>query len=244
MNCSYDFMHCKHLGSDMVQFGSILHLLVHQILPHEPLGNLQVCYKFILGQYKKLNITERFRGMRKLSLFQRKSGGPKLKGRAKQIACLGGPLLALWSHYMNPHLEVHLKIKLLLHVNCLMENVLKDFQGELALPQPQANQFKDWSFAYCQLHRDLSQFFLEDEASAALQLFAEVPKLHMLLHTCLQCDILHPKLTWCYRGEDAMKIARTLASSCAKGSSGPQVCNKMVSKLMVALHMRMVALEG
>ena len=242
MSTSYDYMHCKHIGTDTVQFGSILHLLVFTMVSHqEPLINLQICWKFIVEEYKRLNIEDRYRTFRKLSMFERKKGGPKLKGRACQVVSLGRPLLALWCKYMNEHLEIHKKVRTLLRLNCAMEEMMKQFQHELAFPEAEANTFKDYAFGMAQLHRELYLHFSQEEGQ---QLFADIPKAHMLLHACLQSKFINPRLTWCYKGEDAMKIARTLAGSCAKGVSGPQVSVKMVSKLRLAWHLRLKALES
>lgn len=242
MNASYDYMHSKHLGTDAVAFGSILHILVFSLLPDSPLTNLQTCWAFIQQQYKDLGITERFRSFRKLSMFERKKGGPKLKGRAMQIAAFNKPLLALWCHHMQEDLAVHQQIRTYLRLNCKMEAMMKDLEHELAFPEPQAQTFKDCAFCMAQLHRSLHVHFSAENGSGS-NLFADIPKIHMVLHAALQSGCLNPRLTWCYKGEDAMKIASTLAASCAKGLSGPQVSLKMVNKLRIAWHLRLKALE-
>ena len=67
----------------------------------QPLQNLQTCWQKILSVYKEKHIVERYRGMNKLSLFKRKSGGPKLKGKAAQVAALAEPMLSLWEQHMD-----------------------------------------------------------------------------------------------------------------------------------------------
>ena len=207
MNVHFDYMHTKYLGVDAVAFGSIFHLLCHYVLPHDdPKKNLNLRWQHISAAYKKYSITERYRGMRKLTLFDRKKGGPKLKGRAGQIAVLGQPLLCLWEHFMNSELEVHCKVQTFLKVNIAMERLMKEMQSELAFPEPQASQFKEFSFALCQLHLQLGSHFKE-EGNA---LFASTPKMHMLLHSCLTCAQVNPRLTWCFRGEDLQKNQQEL----------------------------------
>ena len=92
LSCHMDYMHCKYLGLDPLGFGSVLSLLVNFVLTGTPLANLRRVWEHLLSSYKALKIVERFRGMRKLSLFERKKLPPKLKGRAMQIQALGEPL--------------------------------------------------------------------------------------------------------------------------------------------------------
>ena len=235
LTVAYDYMHCKYLGLDPLFMGSILQLLTVHMLPGTPLENLQVCWKHLLDSYKTLGIQERYRGMRKLTLFQRKKQPPKLKGRASQIAALAEPLLQLWQMYMNEELAVHQKIRTLLKLNVALEKMMKQFQGALAFPEAEGNLFIKYSFALCQLHLELGHHFKDEE----LPLFPSLPKMHMLLHACKLCKIINPRLTWCFRGEDLQKISRNLAASSARGLQGPKVCVKMAAKLRVAWHLRL-----
>ena len=104
----YDFMHCKYLGTDMVFLASCLWLLCYKILPDaSPLANLQACWTKISAVYKEEKISDRYRGMSKLSIFERKKGGPKLKGRASQVASLAVPMFHLWVENMDAANPLH-----------------------------------------------------------------------------------------------------------------------------------------
>ena len=107
----YDYMHSKLLGSDMVFHGSCLWLLCYASLPNAPKANLEICWKDILSTYKEKGIVERYRGMTKRTLFNRKKGGPKLKGRAAQIQAFAQPMQALWSKHALAGVEFHRKIQ-------------------------------------------------------------------------------------------------------------------------------------
>ena len=213
-NVSYDYMHCKYLGRDLITFGSIMFLLVYQPLPSaDPKANLAVVWKHLLQAYKTFGITER-----KLAIFQRKGQPPKMKGRAGQ------------------HLEelrIHRTIRTFLKINIAMEQILADHKE--CLPGPIATQFTKLGFAMMQIHLELQEHFLTED----VQLFPSLPKQHTLLHVCLQSKCLNPKLTWCFKGEDLQNISRTLASSCSRGLLGPQVVVKMLSKLRIAWRMRL-----
>ena len=231
---AYDCMHSKFLGVDQVAFGSILWLLCFEILEDTPLKNLQSCWQFILQSYKAHGITERYRGMRKLTMFCKKKGGPKLKGRAAQVQNLTKPLLELWQHHMNSGSEINRKILTMLRLDVAMEKIMKDNSENLAFAPPDSINFKKFGFAAAQIHRDLALHF----ATHKPPLFADIPKLHAVLHSVLACDYLNPKLTWCFRQESNMNVRKTLAMSCARGIQGPQVTAKMVAKMRVALDIQ------
>ena len=232
---SYDWMHAKLLGTDMVFHGSCLWLLCHELLPGNPLDNLTTCWNKILSVYTEKNILERYRGMTKLSLFQRKSGGPKLKGRAAQIASMAEPMLSLWSDFMNNADHQHRQIRTWLKLNVAVEKLIKENEDELAFSPANHSNLKKMCFGMAQLHRSLKQSYEENGA----QLFADIPKLHAWLHCALASSYLNPRLTWCFRQEDNMSVHRTLAQSCCKGIRGPQVTTKMVAKMRIALHLQL-----
>ena len=108
----------------MVFLASCLWLLCHKILPHFlPLENLKLCWEKTNATYKEKKVTDRYRGVTELSLFQRKRGGPKLKGRASQVASLAEPILELWQFYVDPEVLAHRQIKAWLKMNVFTEKI-------------------------------------------------------------------------------------------------------------------------
>jgi len=81
---SYDFMHSKYLGTDMVFLAACLWLVCYRILPQQPWQNLQICWQKKMSVYKEKKISDRYRGMHKLSIFEKEKGGQK------------------WQHWHNP----------------------------------------------------------------------------------------------------------------------------------------------
>eukprot|EP00438_Fugacium_kawagutii_P009843 Skav209194 [mRNA] locus=C9123531:153:1742:- [translate_table: standard] len=236
-NVFYDWMHCKHLGTDCVQFGSVLYLLVFCQMEGEPLENLKTVWQFMQNWYKKNGTTNRYFAFGKLTMFYNSKAkkSPKLKGKAKQVVNLGGCLLDLWKQHMDAGSDTHKKVKQMLKLNVALEKLLASNVGELAFGLQDAQLFKDFAFAMCQLHRELSETFLENTP----RLFPDIPKIHPLLHIALDCDKVNPALTWCYKGEDYMGCHRSLAQSCAARLQPPGVCQKMVHKIRLALHLQL-----
>ena len=106
-----DWMHCKYLGSDQYMFGSVMWLLCFVVMPETPLQNLLACWIFISRFYKEQETEHRLKFLNKLSMFVRKSGFPKLRGKAAEIKGFGPALLALWESQMKQSLDVHNKIR-------------------------------------------------------------------------------------------------------------------------------------
>ncbi|CAE6928573.1 unnamed protein product [Symbiodinium natans] len=110
-------------------------------------------------------------------------------------------------------IEVHCKVRTMLKLNNAMERMMKECKSSLAFKESEAETFINYSFAMCQLHLELTKHFGEEDE----KLFSSLPKMHMLLHSCLLAGIINPRLAWCFRGGDLQKISRSLAGSCAKG---------------------------
>ena len=169
------------------------------------------------------------------SVFVRKKGGPKLKGRAAQVAALAEPMLDLWQSFMDPADPAHKQIKTWLKMNVLTEKILKNNADNLAVCEQDYSNFKRWSFAMAQVHLSLEQHYGEEDT----KLFSAIPKLHSWLHSVLSSNFCNPRLSWCFRQEDYMAVQRTLAKASCKGLRGPQVTAKIVAKVRVAMHIHL-----
>ena len=228
-----DYCHTKYLGSDQYQFGSVLALLVHHVMPNTPQNNLGTCWRFIKKFYKDNDTEYRYQYLNKLTMFMRKKGYPKLRGKAAEIKCLGPALLALWTGFMNPALSVHKQVKLMLKCNVQMEQILSDHKDRIALPAGPAKQFKDVAFVMAQAQNAVAQHFLGDE-----NLFNVTSKTHAVLHSALLAKFISPRRVWCFRGESYMRHAQKMAKSCVRRLKGPAVVVKMAAHMRLAMDMR------
>ena len=102
-----DLMHGKYLGTDQFMYGSILAMLVQWILPSTPESNLSQVWNKIQEWYRNHQVPVRFKYLTKLSMFIRKTGFPKLRGKAAEIRYFAGPMLHVWEQFHNPHIELH-----------------------------------------------------------------------------------------------------------------------------------------
>ena len=148
---AYDYMHAKYLGLDQFMFGAVLYMLVFVVMPADRQSNLEECWSFIKQYYKDHKVAHRFRYLNRPSMFVRKSGYAKLRGKAAEISDFGKPLLALWKSKMSAASQTHVQIKLMLLLNVRMEEIMEEHAAEFKFPPAAAKEFKETAFQMCQL---------------------------------------------------------------------------------------------
>ena len=236
----YDWLHCKYLGVDCVQFGSVLWLLVFELMPYkEPSSNLKLVWNFMVEFYSQHQVAARYASFSKLSMFQKKKGSPKLRGKGAQIKAFGPLLLDLWAQWMNDSCPWHHKIKTMLKLSCSLEKLLEEDSGEMALNSQRSELFIKFCFGMCQIHRDLTIHY----QGFARHLFPDIPKMHPLCHIALGSGHLNPQRTSCWKGEDLMGLHRALARSSATRVKAPQKTQKIVEKVRFAMSFQLEKLS-
>ena len=107
-----DWMHCKPLGIDKLLLGSTLYVLVHDVLIGDVEENLATVWRDIESAYEELGSENRYGHMRQ-TMFHKKSQ-PKLMGKAGEVKDLGPVMVKVWEKHMNPNLQIHQKILVVL----------------------------------------------------------------------------------------------------------------------------------
>lgn len=240
-NVMLDYLHLKLLGSDQYQYGGVLFLLTHFMMPNSPLDNLQVLWQRMKYWYSVVGTKHRYHYFNRLTMFMRKTGPPKLRGKGGEVIGLGSIMVQLWQEFYNQNLEVHRMILQMLRCNQRMEALMSEYKLETAFDAHGAEQFKAATFQMCHLNALLHNFFLEDPAMKGA--FAVTMKLHMLSHVALHCHQINPRLTWCFSGEDHMGVAKKLGQSCAKGLEPEEVNTKMIMHWRYAMHQELTKLD-
>ena len=188
-----DYMHCKYLGVDQYTYGSVLALLVCSVMPSSPQVNLNTCWRMIKEYYQTHQTKVQYKYLTKLTMFLRKSGTPKLRGKAGEIRHFAPAIFHLWTYHMNPDLEVHQQIKLLLKFSVQMEQLLTDNREEIAFPPDDARKFTAACSNMLSLHASVANHFAEE----GTELFTLTSKCHMLQHIALLAPCLSPRLVPC-----------------------------------------------
>ena len=227
-----DWMHVKYLGNDQYVYASIFHLLCFVMLPQSPLQNLLSIWEEMKALYKSLNITHRYHYFNRLTMFQRKSGPPKLRGKAAEVHHLHKVMLQLWLKHCNQQLAVHRQILTLLKLNSNIEDLLDEYKQDVALPAASAKELLDKSSSMCHLQSLLYDHFAQEN----LQLFNYTLKTHDILHLAAHSHQINPRLVWNFCGESNMGILKMLGSTCVKGVAPEDACTKMMHHWAYGMH--------
>lgn len=179
-----DWMHIKHLGIDKVLLGSVLHYLVHTLLPKalgDAAARLAFLWQEIMEEYDRQGIASDVRyGSLKLSMFTTKSQ-PKLKGKAIEVKYLGPVLHALWLKYMNTGVAFQRKVELVLRGSVHMDVLVDRCPNQYVLDEINAKDLLATGFAYLALWYELSQ----ECKKGVPRLFGLTAKAHFLIHCCI-----------------------------------------------------------
>ena len=227
-----DWMHCKYLGHDQFVFGAVLALLCKWVLPREPLQNLQTVWADLCDAYKRDETPVRYRYLNKMTMFIRKSGYPKLRGKAAEVKWLAGPLREVWEKHHNPNLRVHRELLLYLKLNEQVEEMLMTHKTEVKFPEGEAPKFEETVTNMLLLLTRIAEHFLVEKLCNLTQ------KAHFLQHIAMLVRFLNPRLLWCFMGEDMQKRMACLGRTCVKGQRPGQTISKMLGRYRLALHMR------
>ena len=195
-----DWMHNKYLGHDQFVYGSLFKVLVRYLLPSaNPLKNLATVWQDILYFYKRWNAPCRFGAIKKLTMFERKSGWPKLRGKAGEIRHLAGAMHYVWQKHYNQRLEVHRQVELYLRLNMSLEETLTEHKESYALPPAAAAVFEETVTTMLQVLTSVAEHYLEEK------LFNLTQKSHFMQHSALLAKYISPRVLWCFQGEDMQK---------------------------------------
>lgn len=217
-NISLDWMHAKYLGADQYIYGSIMYYLCYIFMPGAPIENLQIIWRFMQAYYKRHRIRNRYRQMCKLTMFKRKKDYPKLRGKAVEVKAFGPVLQAFWTAHVSNTSLTHKRITLLLKKNIELDDIIDQYptrNGNFTIPQPHASTFKTTALQVAQIHKQLNEHFKDID----IKIFNVTSKTHSIMHIALLAEHLHPGLTWCYQGEDYMRVVQRLLQSCVRGNS-------------------------
>ena len=210
-------------------YGSVLYLLCFHVLSSSPLENLKVVANKIREYYKVHHTQVRYRYMNRLSMFMRKSGFPCLRGKAAEVKHLGKALEASWRKHMRHDREIHQQIALMMKTNNQVETVLDRHKGSYKVPEPVASVLRASAHSAMQLQQHLREVFQHDERP----LFTVTSKAHMLVHCAINAAFLHPQLSWCYRGEDFMRLWQRLGKNSVRGRSAVQAMGTMAQHFSI-----------
>ena len=231
-------MHNVYLGWQMHCYGSVLTLLTEDLLPKDCLANLKTVAAWIRAFQKTSGAKHRYRHkLDKVSMFKKKKGFPKLKGRAADIRSLDQTMYMLWQQHRHPGDTQHAQISFLLQTNMEIGQILEEFSpryGCMAVPEPQASELERKGRLVAQLTAQLMDHY----KSVNRQLFNFTAKMHFTIHSLQLAKFIHPALVWCFKGESNMKTVQRMWKSCLDGRNHWRVSKNAALKYRHLLHLK------
>ena len=83
-----------------------------------------------------------------------------------------------------------------------------------------------------QLQQDLREHFADEERP----LFAVTGKAHLVAHSMISAAFMHPRLSWCYRGEDFMRVWQRLGQNSTRGRTAIHSMKAMSDHFSVGMR--------
>ena len=166
----------------------------------------------------------------KLTMFNSGPGGyPMLKGKAMEVRGLAPALCALWRQGMTAGDVFHVAIAEALTSCCRMDDILTTYRKRVKLPELIGRQFTAETFKYIQQQLIVHNY-------QGLRLFNITYKHHALAHCGIRAQQISPRVSWCYVGEDWMKLVRQIGAPCTRGMPMLQVHKTALIKFMRAIE--------
>ena len=123
-----------------------------------------------------------------------------------------------------------------LKMSVRLDEILAEHKQAITLPDNAAREFESSVFNYLMIYDKLATAYATMVPQK--KLFTKTFKCHYLGHVGLEVWEINPRLLWCYRGEDYMKISKRILKSCVRGAVGPAACAKALRKYLYGKHVR------
>ena len=234
-----DLMHVKYLGYMQYFLGSVLFLLTHSVMAASPKENCKTIGLMIARYQRRRDTSAKFPSAAygRLTIFLRKQGYPKLRGKAAHIKHVVPALESIWKKFTSPENVNHRRIALIFKLDREIEKLLGDYDpvaGFAAVPADVLATLQEKQIQKSQLMVMLEEIY----ASEPKPLFNIVSKLHYAMHIIDNSATVHPHLNWCWKGEDFMNTTSVLVGLCLRGRSDVSATIKAMDKYRYAMHLQ------
>lgn len=213
-----DLMHTKHLGVDQRICGSVIWLLVTEVLP----GGLDSNRELLLDKMRAFWSGKSVRGITNLTagMFlgdvndpQCKKNYPCLKAKAAETQACVQALEAIWSEHMDATKEVHVLVQLVLQFSALIDRKLREEADKWHPSSKTCEEVMTAALTMLQCMTRLTKEYLGQQRC----LFQLTFKCHWLIHALQIAAWISPVHVWTYSGEDYMGKGKILMQACLRG---------------------------
>ena len=149
--------HVKRLGTDPIYFGSVIKMLVHQIMHGgaDPVANLAELFSEVRVLYAQNKVRDRFTVWRPTMIHPATSKVPKLKGKVGTIKSIGPILRTLFKRHMDTTNALHNLVLEGLELSLEIDRILSESRLDYRLLAPAAEEIQRVCFEYCRVETTL-----------------------------------------------------------------------------------------
>ncbi|CAE7318475.1 unnamed protein product [Symbiodinium sp. CCMP2592] len=206
-----DLMHTKHLGVDQRICGSVIWLLVAEILP----GSFDDNRASLLAQMRAFWSGTSMRGITNLTrgMFlgdkddpMCKKTFPCLKAKAAETQACVQALEAIWTEHMDASKELHVLVQLVLQFSALIDRKLREEADSWHPGRKTCDELVTAAISMLQCMTRLTKEYLRQQR----RLFQLTFKSHWLVHALQIAAWISPVHVWTYSGEDYMGLCHDI----------------------------------
>ena len=229
-----DELHVLHLGVSMYAIGSVLHILVHEVMDDTAEVNMKAVWGDVCVYYSDHNPDCQYSNL-SLSSFSDRSKPfddfPMLKGKGAEVKDLLPAVCDCWSRRGARHGQFSL-INETMTALLEVQDILRDHAKDLIIPEDKVVRLQTVLDTFLLGYQRLAY---EAEVSGAF-LWSMPSKFHWLYHLGQKCMFLNPRRTNCFLDEDFVGKMKILLQSCASGTELHKTLMKMAEKYQWGLH--------
>ena len=224
-----DELHIVYMGTAQYMLGSVLWLLVFDVLTDDCYENMSKVWNVIAEAYKSDRAIAQYSSLtiRQFCVEDKHDKHfPKLKGKGAEVKHVVGPILQAWKELVPNTCEQKQEISDLLQTQLDIQSLLHDYSDLLLLPSSVSEKLRT-------LVDNLSLRYQRLAARAETEgklLWSQPTKFHWLWHLAERSQYMNPRRGNCMMDEDFVGRIKDIAAACADGTTLYKVPAKMIAK--------------
>ena len=230
LNVEPDELHVIHLGTSMWFLGSVLWILVFQILPGSTSARADELWRRISRAYSALQPSTQYTNVSVKSFCdESKPSGhyPKLKGKGAEVKGLVEPLGLVWAELMDSTHEDHKLIEIGLQQTLQIQQTIDASAHDFFLPPADVVLLQTSVHEFLRVYTELGH----SADRGNLLLFNMTHKFHVLWHLGQRASFLCPRRGACLIDEDYVGRIKEVAQACSAGTQLHQIPGKVLQKV-------------
>ncbi len=242
-NVECDDLHIKYQGVWPLVLGSILYVIVYQLLDRSPVENMNWLCAQIIDEYHSCKVKVQLHKVELSSFTDPRAPGadfPCLKGRAAEIKHITLPIRNIWKGLRTTGCVFKDGIDACLESMCEMQEITDATYRDVFLDVHEAAKYRRAVATFLENYSDLAVLA---DAQRTMDprhpfLFNTIPKMHWMWHGGYKCQYIHPTRSSCCVDEDYMDFVREIVSHSVSGTPSHNVPGRFIEKVSWSMYFK------